>query len=199
MQMLENQLSVNSTDRHDESIVNLIQKDNENTIVPVSAEGHGDDSHRVINIMSVRSDDEQKVQPRTIGVKASRSNKEEIAEDSDIDIEEVMQSYSENPDEIQPIAQMAKHRNKFNDLLETKHVDTANPIVSMIISYDSTRALSITTKSNSEFLIKIFSLDTNELLFIETLGGESKDYIKCKDIEQSPSGGRFVVCYNNDG
>lgn len=72
-------------------------------------------------------------------------------------------------------------------------------IVQMLITYDSTRAVTVTRKSDREYWIKMYCLEMAELTFEEKVGGQPTDYIKLKDVEQSLSGLRFAVVYNNDG
>ena len=72
-------------------------------------------------------------------------------------------------------------------------------IVNMMITYDSTRAVTVTRKSDREYWIKMYCLETAEQTFEEKVGGQETDYIKLKDVEQSLSGQRFAVVYNNDG
>ena len=46
------------------------------------------------------------------------------------------------------------YQDVFKDLLKTSNVSTDNPIVSMIISQDSSRALSVTKQDDSTHFIK---------------------------------------------
>ena len=41
----------------------------------------------------------------------------------------------------------------------------------MIITYDSTRAVTVTKKDDRESFIKMYDLNTNELTFEEQIGG----------------------------
>ena len=56
------------------------------------------------------------------------------------------------------------------------------PIVSMIISYDSTRAVTITKKDDRTCFVKMYGLETNEMTFEEKIGGGPNSYIKLKEI-----------------
>lgn len=88
------------------------------------------------------------------------------------------------------------YQDVFKDLLKTSNVSTDNPIVSMIISQDSSRALSVTKQDDSTHFIKQFDLETYQLVFEEKIVGR---YIKCKEIEQNVTGKKYVVAYNDDG
>jgi hypothetical protein len=115
--------------------------------------------------------------------------------------------------EVKPCASMLKHKNTFSQLLVANEVVTKFPIISMIINYESTRTLTLTygipaEDDNDEdvekgiegaYWIKQYSLSTYKLEFQEILGGKKKDFMKCKEIEQSPLGDKYLVCYNNDG
>ena len=57
----------------------------------------------------------------------------------------------------------------------------------MIISYDSTRAITVTKKSESESVIKMYSLVRDEdfkICFEEHIGGKPEQYIKVKEVEK---------------
>ena len=70
------------------------------------------------------------------------------------------------------------------------------PIVSMIITYDSTLAVTVTKKSDSCFFVKMYSLETYELKFEEEFSGS---FIRAKEVEQSPSGKNFALSFFEDG
>jgi len=57
------------------------------------------------------------------------------------------------------------------------------PIVTMFISYDSSRALTVTKKDEKESWIKMYDLETGELSFDEKIGGGKNDYIKVHEVE----------------
>lgn len=54
------------------------------------------------------------------------------------------------------------------------------PIVSMIITYDSTRAVTVTKKDNWEYFVKMYDLETYDCMFEECFKGT---YIKLKEVE----------------
>lgn len=70
------------------------------------------------------------------------------------------------------------------------------PIVSVIISYDSTRAITVTKANEREYYVKMYDLETYELTFEECIKGT---YIKLKDVEQAADGKKFAIVYNDDG
>lgn len=54
------------------------------------------------------------------------------------------------------------------------------PIVSMVISFDSTRGITVTKKDDFESWVKMYDLNTGELKFEEKIFG---DLIKIKEVE----------------
>ena len=82
---------------------------------------------------------------------------------------------------------MLKHNPKFKNykevfrnLLKTVQQDTGNPIVSMIISYDSKKAIAVTKKSDDRHYILQYDLESYEITFREKIKG---NYIKLKEVE----------------
>ena len=73
------------------------------------------------------------------------------------------------------------------------------PLVTMCISYDSTRALTVTKKDDTEHWVKQYDLNTGDLTFEEKIGGGEDSCIKCKEVEQNADGSGFAICYNDDG
>ena len=57
------------------------------------------------------------------------------------------------------------------------------PIVSMIISLDSTRAITVTKKNDREYWVKMYDLENYELMFEEKYGGNPDSFIKLKEVE----------------
>ena len=56
-------------------------------------------------------------------------------------------------------------------------------ICSVIISYDSTRGITVTKRNEKEYYIKMYDLETYEMTFEERIGGKDSDYIKVKEVE----------------
>ena len=91
------------------------------------------------------------------------------------------------------------HRNLFKNLLKQTEIKLCDPVVSMVISQDSTKAISISKESDMMYCISQHDLESYEETFSEHLGGGENDYIKCKEIAQNKEGNLFAVPYNNDG
>jgi len=70
------------------------------------------------------------------------------------------------------------------------------PIVSLIITYDSSRAITVTKKDEKECYVKMYDLETYEQCFEEKYEGYC---IKFKDVEQRADGKYYVAAFNDDG
>lgn len=57
------------------------------------------------------------------------------------------------------------------------------PICSMLITYDSTRALTVTKEDDRNYYIKMYDLESYQLTFEEKIGGSEESYIKLKEVE----------------
>lgn len=73
------------------------------------------------------------------------------------------------------------------------------PIVSVILSYDSSRAITVTKRNPQEYYVKMYDLESYELSFEEKIGGLDTDYIKLKEVEQNSAGKKYAIAYSNDG
>ena len=69
----------------------------------------------------------------------------------------------------------------------------------MLITYDSTKALTVTREDDRNYYIKMYDLETYELTFEEKIGGSDESYIKFKEVEQNSKGTEFAALYNDDG
>jgi hypothetical protein len=78
-------------------------------------------------------------------------------------------------------------------------VVTLYPIVTCIITYDSTRAITVTKKDDQEFWVRMYDLETYEKTFDEQIGGQPEDYIRLKEVEQNYKGNKYAIVYVNDG
>lgn len=87
----------------------------------------------------------------------------------------------------------------FKNLVKNTTVATMYPICTMIITYDSTKAVTVTKRSDKEYYIKQYDLETYEMTFEEMIGGKDEDYIKLKEVEQNSTGKKYAIVYNNDG
>lgn len=68
-----------------------------------------------------------------------------------------------------------------------------------MITYDSKLAITVNEVSDSEYLVKQYSLENYALMFEETIGGNPEQYIKIKDVEQNATGKEFAIAYLDDG
>jgi hypothetical protein len=73
---------------------------------------------------------------------------------------------------IRPNMRFAYYKDIFTNLLRQSTVITKYPIISMCISFDSTRAITVTKKDDKECYIKMYDLNTSELCFEEMIGGQ---------------------------
>ena len=68
----------------------------------------------------------------------------------------------------------------FNELIKQQSVETKYPIVSMMITYDSTRAVIVSKVDDQEYLVQMYDLETYQIQFEESFIGT---YIKRKEVE----------------
>jgi len=67
--------------------------------------------------------------------------------------------------------------------VKSSNVVTMYPIVSMIITYDSSKAVTVTKRNDREYYIKQYDLESYDLTFEEKIGGGEDQYIKLKEVE----------------
>ena len=60
---------------------------------------------------------------------------------------------------LKPNLRFLPYKNVFKDLLKQTQVITMYPIISMLITYDSTRALTVTKKDDRFYYIKMYDLE----------------------------------------
>lgn len=88
----------------------------------------------------------------------------------------------------------------FKNLTQETRVGTMHPIVSMIITYDSRRAITVTKVSDKKYQVTQYSLRGGfNVLFSEIYGGKPNSYIKMKDVEQNSKGDKFCAAYYDNG
>ena len=87
-----------------------------------------------------------------------------------------------NMTKMKPNIRFMSYKNVFTDLMKQTNVITMYPIVSMIITYDSSRAVTITRKDDRNYFIKMYGLETYEMTFEEKIGGGPNSYIKLKEV-----------------
>ena len=111
-------------------------------------------------------------------------------------------SENDTKDEVASRAniQFKNYKEHFESLLISDHVPTRNPIVSCIITYDSSRVITVTKNSDKRFLVRQFDLNNNnENCFNETIGGDENCFIRAKEVEQNIAGDKYAIVYYNDG
>ena len=69
----------------------------------------------------------------------------------------------------------------------------------MIITYDSTKAITVTKRNDSEYYVKQYDLESYKMTFEEKIGGDPNQYIKLKEVEQTSDGKKYAIVYNDDG
>jgi hypothetical protein len=68
---------------------------------------------------------------------------------------------------LQPNPSFKSYKELFKNLTKSKLVVTKFPIVTCIISYDSTRAITVTKCDDTEFWVRMYNLETYEKTFDE--------------------------------
>lgn len=94
---------------------------------------------------------------------------------------------------------LAKNKDLFRELVKTDSIITEHPVVSMMISFDSKRAISVQKEEDSISYVAQHDILTGERLFYEKFGGEEDSYVKLQEVVQSPSGKNFAVVYQDNG
>ena len=87
----------------------------------------------------------------------------------------------------------------FNNLVEKNEYKTAWPIISMMITYDSTRVIAVTKEDDMSYYIRQFCLFQNKLVVSEKFGGTDDSYIKMKDVEQNADGTKYAIAFFDNG
>jgi len=98
-----------------------------------------------------------------------------------------------------PNSRFKNFKELFNNLLKSSDVTTAYPVNSIIISYDSTKAVCVLKKNDREYYVEMYDLVTYEQTFKEKVGGGENQYIKLKEVEQNAKGTKFAITYFDDG
>ena len=84
----------------------------------------------------------------------------------------------------------------FKNLTNANKVPTQYDLVTISITYDSSRAITVPKDHDTHYVIKQYSLDTSEIMFVEHYRGT---YIKMKEIEQNSDGNKYCIVYMDDG
>lgn len=102
--------------------------------------------------------------------------------------------------DIKPNKRFKNFDDIFSGLTRSKNVLTQYPIVSCMMTYNSKSALTVTKKSDREYYVHQFSLETYLMTFEEVYGGiDEVSYIKLNDIQQNQHGTLFAAVYLDDG
>jgi hypothetical protein len=101
--------------------------------------------------------------------------------------------------ENKPNPRFKHYKELFNNLVKDVDIPTLYPICSVIITYNSKYAVTVTKRDEKEYYVKMYSLSTYDLEYEEKIGGNENDYIKLKEVEQNAKGDKFAIVYFNDG
>ena len=85
--------------------------------------------------------------------------------------------------DVKPNSRFRYFADLFSNLTKAKNIITMYPLVSCCITYNSKLAVTITKKNDREYWIKMYGLDTHQMLFEEKIGGLPDSYIKLKEVE----------------
>ena len=69
----------------------------------------------------------------------------------------------------------------------------------MMMTYDSTRIISVQIKDVHESYVAQHDMITKERMFYEKFGGHQDSYIKIKEVVQNSTGKMFATCYMDNG
>lgn len=100
------------------------------------------------------------------------------------------------PDLIQPNPIFKNYQSMFANFLDAITIHTTHDVINIHITYDSSRAITVTKESDSVYWINMYDLDTYEITFSEKVEGT---YIKCNEVQQNSEGSLFALTYFNDG
>jgi len=101
--------------------------------------------------------------------------------------------------DVKPNKRFKNYNDLFASLTKSKNVVTLYPVVSMIITYNSKYAVTVTKKNDRTYFVKMYSLETYEVVFEEMIGGKPESYIKLKEVEQNAAGTKYAFVYLDDG
>ena len=62
------------------------------------------------------------------------------------------------------------YKNMFTELVKQITVNTSLPIISMIVTYDSTRVIAVSSNCSHESFITMYDLESYKQTFIEKVG-----------------------------
>lgn len=102
---------------------------------------------------------------------------------------------------LRPNPSFRNYFDAFENLTTDLQIATDSPVVSIMITYDSSRALTVQKKTDREYFVHQYDLtnDKFDCLFSEDFGSVDTYYIKMKDVEQNSTGDIYAACYIDDG
>jgi hypothetical protein len=145
---------------------------------------------------------QKKYQSRQNKIYEDDGEESDVEEDNSQQIVPPVQADGESDEGVvqrKPNSRFNRYKDLFNNLVNNKVVPTMYPIQSVIITYNSKYAVTVTKKDEKEYWVKMYSLSTYDLAFEEQIGGQDDDYIKLKEVEQNNKGDKFAMVYFNDG
>jgi hypothetical protein len=84
----------------------------------------------------------------------------------------------------------------FNNLMNEKMIETPYPVMSMTISFDNSRILTVLKKSEFVSFVHGYCIYDYDLEFEEQYGeDDSGNCIKMKDVEQNLEGNYYAAAY----
>lgn len=117
-----------------------------------------------------------------------------------IEVEKQKAALGANADtEVKPNIRFKNFNDLFSELTNNKNIVTLFPIVTCIITYDSSSVITVTKKNDRLYFVKMYSLQTYAQTFEEKYGNDRDSYIKLKEVEQNEAGTQFAIVYMDDG
>ena len=117
-----------------------------------------------------------------------------------MEIERQKKALGANSDtDVKPNKRFKNYNDLFSGLTKSKNISTKYPVISCMITYDSTMAITVTQKDDREYYVHLFSLETYALIFDMKIGGKPDSFIKLKEVEQNSTGKEYAIAYLDDG
>ena len=105
-------------------------------------------------------------------------------------------SSSPQPFDRKPLQNFNNFTTIFQNLVKETSIDAKDPIVSQIITYDSSRTVVITKVDLQLFYVKMYDLESYQMVFKEKVKGK---YVKVSEVEQNDTGKIYAIVYFDDG
>ena len=74
------------------------------------------------------------------------------------------------------------YRTLFDNMLNTEEIQCSNPLVSIAVTYDCNTIIAVTKVDPREYNIKLFDINTLEVISELKVGGGPRDFIKLKEV-----------------